>query len=105
MRKAAEYLVGMHDFKSVCGNPKMKKSTVRVIYDIEIKQNGPYIRLYFHGNGFLQHMVRIMTGTLLEAGFGRMEPEEMEKILAGMERRLAGPTAPPQGLCMMKVDY
>jgi len=105
MRKAAEYLVGMHDFKSFCGNPKMKKSTVRVIYDIEIKQNGPYIRLYFHGNGFLQHMVRIMTGTLLEAGFGRMEPEEMEKILAGMERRLAGPTAPPQGLCMMKVDY
>ena len=105
MRKAAEYLVGMHDFKSFCDNPKMKKSTVRVIYDIEIKQNGPYIRLYFHGNGFLQHMVRIMTGTLLEAGFGRMETEEMEKILAGMERRLAGPTAPPQGLCMMKVDY
>ena len=65
----------------------------------------PADRLYFHGNGFLQHMVRIMTGTLLEAGFGRMEPEEMEKILAGMERRLAGPTAPPQGLCMMKVDY
>jgi len=105
MRAAAEYLVGMHDFKSFCGNPKMKKSTVRVIYDIEIKQNGPYIRLYFHGNGFLQHMVRIMTGTLLEAGFGRMEPEEMEKILDGMERRLAGPTGPPQGLCMMKVDY
>ena len=50
-------------------------------------------------------MVRIMTGTLLEAGFGRMEPEEMEKILTGVERRLAGPTAPPQGLCMMKVDY
>lgn len=105
MRAAAEYLVGMHDFKSFCGNPKMKKSTVRVVYDIEIKEKGPYIRLYFHGNGFLQHMVRIMTGTLLEAGYGRMAPEDMERILAGMERKLAGPTAPPQGLCMMKVDY
>ena len=105
MRAAAEYLVGMHDFKSFCGNPKMKKSTVRVVYDIEIKEKGPYIRLYFHGNGFLQHMVRIMTGTLLEAGYGRMAPEDMERILSGMERKLAGPTAPPQGLCMMKVDY
>ncbi|MBO5574488.1 MAG: tRNA pseudouridine(38-40) synthase TruA [Clostridium sp.] len=105
MRAAAEYLVGMHDFKSFCGNPKMKKSTVRVVYDIEIREKGPYIRLYFHGNGFLQHMVRIMTGTLLEAGYGRMAPEDMERILAGMERKLAGPTAPPQGLCMMKVDY
>ena len=105
MRAAAEYLVGMHDFKSFCGNPKMKKSTVRVVYDIEIKEKGPYIRLYFHGNGFLQHMVRIMTGTLLEVGYGRMAPEDMERILAGMERKLAGPTAPPQGLCMMKVDY
>ena len=105
MRAAAEYLVGMHDFKSFCGNPKMKKSTVRVVYDIEIREKGPYIRLYFHGNGFLQHMVRIMTGTLLEVGYGRMAPEDMERILAGMERKLAGPTAPPQGLCMMKVDY
>ena len=105
MEEAARHLTGTHDFKSFCGNPKMKKSTVRVIYDIEIKQNGPYIRLYFHGNGFLQHMVRIMTGTLLEAGYSHMEPEEMEKILDGMERRLAGPTASPQGLCMMKVDY
>ena len=105
MRRAAEHLVGMHDFKSFCGNPKMKKSTIRVIYDIEIRQNGPYIRLYFHGNGFLQHMVRIITGTLLEVGYGRMEPEQMDQILEGLERRLAGPTAPPQGLCMMKVDY
>ncbi|WP_022767450.1 tRNA pseudouridine(38-40) synthase TruA [Butyrivibrio sp. NC2007] len=105
MRKAAEVLVGTHDFKSFCGNTKMKKSTVRCVDTINIEESGNYIRFYFHGNGFLQNMVRILTGTLLEVGYGNIKPEEMEEILNACDRQRSGPTAPPQGLCMMKVDY
>jgi tRNA pseudouridine38-40 synthase len=59
----------------------------------------------FHGTGFLQNMVRILVGTLLEVGLHRMEPSQMEKILEAKDRKLAGPTAPAKGLCLMKVDY
>jgi tRNA pseudouridine38-40 synthase len=105
MRKAAEYLVGTHDFKSFCGNTKIKKSTVRCVDTINIEESGNYIRLYFHGNGFLQNMVRILTGTLLEVGYGNLTPSDVKEILEACDRQKAGPTAPPQGLCMMKVDY
>ena len=105
MRAAAEVLTGMNDYKSFCWNAKMKKSTIRVVNSIEIKEKGPYIRLYFHGNGFLQNMVRIMTGTLLEAGYGKLSPEDAARILEAKDRKLAGPTAKPQGLCLMSIDY
>lgn len=105
MREAAKYLQGMHDYRSFCGNSRMKKSTVRVVDTIRIETSGNYIRLYFHGNGFLQNMVRIMVGTLLEVGYGRREPEEMAQILEAGDRGSAGFTAPPGGLCLMKVDY
>ena len=105
MQKAAEYLAGEHDFKSFCGNPKMKKSTVRVVDKIEIKRNKGYIYFTFHGTGFLQNMVRILVGTLLEVGAGRMTPEDMPNILEAKDRKVAGPTAPAKGLCLVKVDY
>ena len=105
MREAAEYLTGMHDYKSFCGNPHMKKSTIRVVDSIEIKARGPYIRFYVHGNGFLQNMVRILVGTLLEVGFGRMQPEDMPAVLEALDRTKAGPTAPAQGLTLLSVDY
>ena len=105
MREAARYLVGEHDFASFCGNPKMKKSTVREIYEIDIQRNGGYLNLTYHGSGFLQYMVRIMTGTLIEVGVGKRSPESMEELLLARHRPSAGFTAPPQGLCLMKVDY
>ena len=105
MREAAQHLAGMHDYKSFCGNSHMKKSTVRVIDTINIEESGNYIRIYFHGNGFLQNMVRILTGTLLEAGYHRLRPEDMDRILEAKDRKKAGPTAPACGLTMMKVDY
>ncbi len=105
MRDAARYLVGTHDYKSFCGNNKMKKSTVRCVDTINIEESGSYIRFYFHGNGFLQNMVRILTGTLLEVGYGNIEPSQVKEILNACDRQKAGPTAPPQGLAMMKVDY
>lgn len=105
MREAAEILRGEHDFRNFCVNPRTKKSTVRRVDRIEIERDGGYIRFTFHGTGFLQNMVRIMVGTLLEVGCGRMTTSEVQAVLETGERRKAGPTAPAQGLCLMSVDY
>lgn len=105
MRRAADFLMGQHDFRSFCGNPKMKKSTIRTIDRIDIERRGDLLTFTFHGDGFLQHMVRILVGTLIEVGCGRMEPEQMPDILAAQRRSEAGPTAPAGGLTLMSVDY
>ena len=105
MRAAAAILTGEHDFRSFCGNPRMKKSTVRVVDSITIERNRDRIHFTFHGNGFLQNMVRILVGTLLEVGRGYWEVEQVQAILDAKDRKQAGPTAPPEGLCLMKVDY
>ncbi len=105
MRAAAEVLLGEHDFRNFCVNPRMKKSTVRRVNRINIEREGAYIRFTFHGNGFLQNMVRILVGTLLEVGCGRMSLKQVEQVLGSRERQKAGPTAPAQGLCLMQVDY
>lgn len=105
MKKAAEYLIGTHDFASFCSNPRMKKSTVRKVDRIEIQKRGDLLTLTFHGSGFLQHMVRILTGTLLEVGFGKRTAESILELIDAKDRKLAGFTAPAKGLCMMQVDY
>lgn len=105
MQKAAAHLVGTHDFASFCGNPKMKKSTVRTITSIEIAQNGPYLTFTYEGDGFLRYMVRILTGTLLEVGYGKRAPESMAELLEARKRSEAGYLMPPQGLCLMRVHY
>lgn len=105
MRRGAEVLTGQHDFRNFCVNPRMKKSTVRCVDQILIERDGGYIRFTFHGTGFLQNMVRIMVGTLLEVGCGRMTVEQVRQVLENPERQKAGPTAPAQGLCLMSVDY
>ena len=105
MQKAAAYLEGEHDFAGFCSNPKMKKSTVRKLDRIDITTKGQYLYLTFHGTGFLQHMVRIITGTLLEVGYHTREPESMMEIFSERKRALAGATAPARGLCLIKVDY
>ncbi len=105
MREAARLLTGEHDFRNFCMNPRMKKSTVRTVDQIRIEREGDYIRFTFHGTGFLQNMVRIMVGTLLEVGWGHMGQEQVQEALQSRERQKAGPTAPAQGLCLMQVDY
>ena len=105
MTEAAGYLKGEHDFKSFCSNPRMKKSTVRKVDRIDIVKKGAYITFTYHGTGFLQYMVRILTGTLLEVGFGKRTPGSMKDLLLAKDRRLAGDTAPACGLTMVKVDY
>ena len=105
MKRAGAYLVGEKDFKSFSGNPKMKKSTVRKMFNIDILRNGNILRFYIHGSGFLQYQIRIMVGTLLEVGYHKKRAEEMEEILLSKDRRRAGYTAPAKGLCLMKVEY
>ena len=113
MKKAAECLVGEHDFNSFCGNRHMKKSTVREIYEVTfseaVRQEGeaefPELVISFTGEGFLQNMVRILVGTLLEIGEGKRRPEEMRKILDAKNREAAGGMAPAHGLTLWKVEY
>jgi len=104
MRKAAECLVGEHDFAAFCGNSKMKKSTVRFIRSIEIQLVGEELHLIFTGNGFLHNMVRILVGTLVEVGRGERSPESIPSLF-GAKRAEAGFLAPAQGLCLMEVMY
>ena len=105
MREAARFLEGEHDFKSFCANKRMKKSTVRCLEPVEIQEDGSKLIFIYTGNGFLYHMVRIMTGTLLEIGQGKRRPEEMAEILAARDRTAAGGMVPPEGLFLMKVYY
>jgi tRNA pseudouridine38-40 synthase len=105
MEEAAGYLTGKNDYKSFCGNPKMKKSTVRIVDQIQITARHGYIYFTFHGTGFLQNMIRILVGTLLEVGKGTYPPEHVKEILEAQDRSVAGPTAPAGGLCLIKVDY
>lgn len=105
MRKAAKVLQGEHDFRNFSINPQMKKSTVRIVDKIDIREENGYYSFSFHGNGFLQNMVRILTGTLLEAGYGRIKTEDVMMALNSEDRMKGGPTAPALGLCLEKVDY
>ncbi|MCI8632723.1 MAG: tRNA pseudouridine(38-40) synthase TruA [Lachnospiraceae bacterium] len=105
MKEAALYWIGEHDFKAFCSNKRLKKSTVRTIYEINIEELEPEIRITITGNGFLYNMVRIMVGTLIEIGMGEKLPSDVPAMLAGKDRRNAGFTAPSSGLMLMEVEY
>lgn len=105
MRRAARYLEGEHDFKSFCQTGAQVESTVRCIYSTEVEEQGPELVLRVCGGGFLYNMVRIIAGTLMEVGQGKRRPEDMEAILAAHDRRAAGPTAPAQGLTLVKYEF
>ncbi len=105
MRQAAGELVGKHDFRAFCGNKKMKKSTVRTLYRAEVERIGAEVRMTFEGTGFLQNMVRILAGTLMEVGIGKRDPADMRQILKSGDRAQAGITMPPQGLILDAVFY
>lgn len=105
MREAAAHLNGEHDFVSFCGNLPDRGGTVRTLGPIEIQRDGELVRFHLRGGGFLHRMVRIIVGTLLDVGAGRREPRDVAAMLAARDRRVAGPTAPPQGLVLAGVDY
>lgn len=105
MRRAAAALCGTHDYTSFCANRRMKKSAVRTVERIDVDRLGDEVRLTFSGDGFLYHMVRILTGTLLEVGLGEREAAEMPQILAAKDRAAAGKSAPAQGLILWETRY
>lgn len=105
MRAAAAHLLGTHDFAAFCGNAKMKKSTVRSVYEIKVEAIGAEVRITYRGNGFLQNMVRILTGTLVEVGLGQRSAESIPETLASMERSQAGAMMPACGLALVEVRY
>lgn len=115
MKRAAWYLMGTHDFKAFTSNKRSKKSTVRTIDEIKIERTASVsmalgktqdeICFTYSGNGFLYHMARIMTGTLLEAGTHRRRPEEIADLLTAGLREKAGELAPAKGLTLMEVRY
>ncbi len=104
MEAAARQLLGQHNFSAFCGNAKMKKSTVRFVRSIEISRQGEELQLRFTGNGFLQNMVRILVGTLIEVGRGERSPDSILELFGG-KRAEAGFLAPAQGLCLEEVFY
>ncbi len=105
MRRAAVYLEGRHDFKSFCQTGAKVESTVRTIYSLNLEEQGDDLVIRVCGNGFLYNMVRIIAGTLMEAGQGKREPESMPQVLAALNRSAAGPTAPARGLTLVKYEF
>ena len=83
----------------------MKKSTIRRLDAVVIREEGSKVVFEYTGNGFLYNMVRIMTGTLLEVGLGKRTPDSVEKTILAKDREAAGMTAPPEGLFLMNVEY
>lgn len=106
MQTAATHLVGRHDFASFQAAGSAIKETVRTIHSVQIEAEGPErLLVTVSGNGFLYHMVRIIVGTLLLVGNGKLPASAMPHILAAGDRNQAGPTAPAHGLCLEQVHY
>lgn len=104
MQRAADDLIGRYDFAAFT-DKKEEKSTIRTIYAIIVEVQGDKLRIEYRGSGFMYHMVRILTGTLLEVGDGRRTPESVKAALAGRDRADAGFLAPARGLTLKEVYY
>ncbi len=120
MRRAAEYLIGEHDFKAFSSSGGQQKSTIRTIHSIDLEyeyletKNRPLspgdfrpklVHITITGNGFLYNMVRIIAGTLEKVGMGIYPPEHVKEILDSCDRRLSAPKAPARGLTLLRIDY
>lgn len=106
MKQAAKFLIGKNDYAAFCREASSYQSTIRVVDKLDIAaDNKGYITFTVHGTGFMRNMVRIMVGTLLDVGFGRINPEDIPKIMESRDREKAGYTAKAIGLCLEQVDY
>ena len=105
MDKASKYFIGEHDFKGFKSSGTSSKSSVRIIYDARVYKENNRIYIELTGNGFLYNMVRIISGTLIEVGIGKILPQDIEDIIKSGERQKAGNTLPPQGLYLVRVEY
>lgn len=105
MRRELASLRGRHDFRAFARAAKTRRSTVRALTQTRLARRGPELHLELEGNGFLHTMVRSIAGTLLDVGRGRLPAGTVRRMLKTGDRRLAGTTAPPQGLTLVSVDY
>jgi tRNA pseudouridine38-40 synthase len=105
MQEAANHLLGRHDFTSFRAAQCQAKSPLRTLARLEVIRTGDMIDIFAEARSFLHHQVRNMVGTIKLVGEGRMPPGELASILAARDRKVAGPTAPPDGLCLMSVVY
>lgn len=105
MQQGLSHLVGEHDFTSFTSIHSTKPHHVRTIYEAYLETQGSLLHMYITGNGFLYNMVRVIMGTLLQVGQGKRTPQDMERILKGRSRALAGPTAMAHGLILIQVEY
>ena len=105
MKKAIKYFEGEHDFKGFKASGSNNKSSIRKIYNTNIREENNRIIIELTGNGFLYNMVRIIVGTLLDVGIGKIKAEDISNIIETKDRKLAGKTVPPYGLYLLKVEY
>ena len=105
MEKAIKYFEGEHDFKAFKSSGTSSKSSVRTIYKTELKKEEDRIIIEITGNGFLYNMVRIISGTLVDVGLGKIKPDAIPQIIESKDRTKAGKTLPPQGLYLINVEY
>lgn len=105
MKKAIKYFEGVHDFSGFKASGTSSKNSIREIYSAKIKQENERIYIELTGNGFLYNMVRIVCGTLVDVGLGKINPEEIPDIINSKKRDRAGKTLPAHGLYLMEVKY
>lgn len=105
MRKAAKIIQGKHDFASFCAAGSSAKTTVRNLTELTVKQDGDIITIRAAADGFLYNMVRIIVGTLVYVGNGKLSEKDIKELIEKKDRRLMGITAPPQGLSLVEVNY
>ena len=105
MQKAATIIQGKHDFASFCAAGSCVKSTVRNLTELSVKREGNLITVRAAADGFLYNMVRIIVGTLVYVGNGKLSENDIENLILQKDRRLMGITAPPQGLALVEVNY
>ena len=105
MQEAAKYIEGTHDFSAFCAAGTDIKGTVRTVERVQVEKHGEYIHIDVYGSGFLYNMVRIIAGTLIAVGKGKMEPQQGGAAIERKDRTLAGATAQAQGLFLVEVFY
>ena len=105
MKEAVKYFEGEHDFSAFKASGTSSKNSVRTIYKAEVIEDGDRIKIELTGSGFLYNMVRIISGTLVEVGEGKIEVQDIPKIIEEKDRKKAGRTLPPQGLYLVEVEY
>lgn len=105
MQEAAKYFEGEHDFKAFKASGTSSKSSIRTIFKAEVIKNEDRVYIELTGSGFLYNMVRIISGTLIDVGTGKIDPQEIKNIIESKDRTKAGKTLPARGLCLIEVNY